>query len=53
VVGIVSVVQQFMTEFKDGCVRREEIVAITKIILNFMKQNDHYNSYAETTKDRT
>jgi hypothetical protein len=28
-------------------------VAITKIISNLMKQNDHYNSEGEATRDRT
>jgi hypothetical protein len=30
----------------------EEIVTIIKIVLNLMKQNDHYNSQADATKDR-
>jgi hypothetical protein len=40
----VAVVQQFMIEFRDALSEEEKIVAITKIVLNLMKQNDHYNS---------
>jgi hypothetical protein len=36
----VTVVQQFMSKFK-AAVSEEKIVAITKIVFNFMKQNDH------------
>jgi hypothetical protein len=39
----VAAVQQFMTKF-NGAVSEEKTVAITKIILNLMKQNDHRNS---------
>jgi hypothetical protein len=38
---IVIVVQQFMTEFNGAVSEEEKIVAITKIVLNLMKQNDH------------
>jgi hypothetical protein len=37
---IVTVVQQFMTEFT-GAVSEEKIIVITKIVSNLMKQNDH------------
>jgi hypothetical protein len=37
----VTVVQQFMTEFNGAVSEEEKIVAITKIILNLVKQNDH------------
>jgi hypothetical protein len=30
-----------MTELNDAVSEEEEIVAITKIVLNLMKQNDH------------
>jgi hypothetical protein len=36
----VIVVQQFMTEL-NGAVSEEKIVAITEIVLNLVKQNDH------------
>jgi hypothetical protein len=39
----VTVVQQFMTEFNGAVSEEEKTVAITKIVLNLMKQNDHYN----------
>jgi hypothetical protein len=38
---IVTVVQQFMIEFNVAVSEEEKIVAITKIVLNLMKQNDH------------
>jgi hypothetical protein len=38
------VAQQFMTEFIGAVLDEEKIVAITKIILNLTKQNDHYTS---------
>jgi hypothetical protein len=38
---IVTVVQQFMTEFNSAVTDEEKTVAITKIALNLMKQNDH------------
>jgi hypothetical protein len=38
---IVNVVQQFMTEFNGAVSEEEKIVAITKIVSNLMKQNDH------------
>jgi hypothetical protein len=50
---IVAVEQQFMTEFNGAVSEEEKIVAITKIISNLMKQNDHYNSEGEATRDRT
>jgi hypothetical protein len=37
----VTVVQQFVAEFNGTVSEEEKIVAITKIILNLMKQNDH------------
>jgi hypothetical protein len=37
----VAAVQQFMTEFNGAVSEKEKIVAITKIISNLMKQNDH------------
>jgi hypothetical protein len=36
---IVTVVQQFMTEFNGAVSEEEKTVAITKIVLNLMKQN--------------
>jgi hypothetical protein len=41
---IVAAVQQFMTEFNDAASEEEKIVAITKIVSNLVKQNDHWNS---------
>jgi hypothetical protein len=38
---IVTVIQQFMTEVNGAVSEEEKIVAITKIILNLMKQNDY------------
>jgi hypothetical protein len=38
---IVPVVQQLMTEFSGAVSEEEKMVAITKIISNLMKQNDH------------
>jgi hypothetical protein len=38
---IVTIVQQFMTEFSGAVSEEKKIVAITKIILNLMKQNNH------------
>jgi hypothetical protein len=38
---IVTVVQQFMMEFNGAVSKEEKIVAITKIVSNLMKQNDH------------
>jgi hypothetical protein len=38
---IVTAVQQFKTGFKDAVSEEEKIVAITKIVLNLMAQNDH------------
>jgi hypothetical protein len=37
---IVAAVQHFMTEF-NGAVSEEKTVAITKIVSNLTKQNDH------------
>jgi hypothetical protein len=37
----VTAVQLFMTEFNGAVSEEEKIVAITKIVLNLMKQNDH------------
>jgi hypothetical protein len=38
---IVAAVQQFMTEFNGAVSEEEKIVAITKIVSNLTKQNDH------------
>jgi hypothetical protein len=38
---IVTAVQQLMTEFNGAVSEEEKTVAITKIVLNLMKQNDH------------
>jgi hypothetical protein len=38
---VVTVVQQIMTEFNDAVSEEDKIVAITKIVLNLMKQNGH------------
>jgi hypothetical protein len=38
---IATVVQLFMAEFNGSVSEEEKIVAITKIVLNLMKQNDH------------
>jgi hypothetical protein len=38
---IVTVVQQYMTEFSGAVSEEEKIVAITIIVLNLMKQNEH------------
>jgi hypothetical protein len=37
----IVIVQQFMTEFNGAVSEEKKIVAITKIILNLMKQNDY------------
>jgi hypothetical protein len=37
----VTVVQRFMTEFNSAVSEEEKTVAITKIVLNLMKRNDH------------
>jgi hypothetical protein len=37
---VVTIVQQIMTEF-NGVVSKDKIVAITRIVLNIMKQNGH------------
>jgi hypothetical protein len=37
----VTVVQQVMTEFNGAVLEEYKIVAITKIVLNLMEQNDH------------
>jgi hypothetical protein len=36
-----TAVQQFMTEFSGAVSEVEKMVAITKIVSSFMKQNDH------------
>jgi hypothetical protein len=41
---VVTVVQQIMTEVNGAVSEEDKIVAITKIVLNLMKQNDHYSS---------
>jgi hypothetical protein len=38
---VVTVVQQIMTEFNGAVSEENKIVAITKIVLNLMKQNGH------------
>jgi hypothetical protein len=38
---IVAEVQLFMTEFNGKVSEEEKIVALTKIVSNLMKQNDH------------
>jgi hypothetical protein len=38
---IVTVAQQFMTESNGAVSEEEKIVALTKIVLNLMKQSDH------------
>jgi hypothetical protein len=37
----VAAVQQFMAEFNGAVSEEEKIVAITKIVLNLMKQNEY------------
>jgi hypothetical protein len=37
----VTVEQQIMTEFNGAVSEQDKIVAITKIVLNLMKQNGH------------
>jgi hypothetical protein len=37
----VTVVQQIMIEFNGAVSEEDKIVAITKIVLNLMKQNGH------------
>jgi hypothetical protein len=41
---VVTVVQQIMTEMNGLVSEEDKIVAITKIVLNLMKQNGHYSS---------
>jgi hypothetical protein len=38
---VVTAVQQIMTEFSGAVSEEDKIVAITKIVLNFIKQNGH------------
>jgi hypothetical protein len=38
---VVTVVQQIMTEFNGAVSKEDKIVAITRIVLNLMKQNGH------------
>jgi hypothetical protein len=38
---VVTAVHQIMTEFNDAVSEEDKIVAITKIVLNLMKQDDH------------
>jgi hypothetical protein len=47
---VVTVVQQIMTEFNGAVLEEEKIVAITKIVLNVMKQTGNYNSYAPLSR---
>jgi hypothetical protein len=41
---VATVVQQIMTEFNGAVSEEDKIVAITKIVLNLVKQNGHYSS---------
>jgi hypothetical protein len=41
---IVTVVQQFVTEFKGSVSEEEKTVITTKLFLNLMKENNHKNS---------
>jgi hypothetical protein len=41
---VVTVVQQFMTEFNGTVSEEEKIVTIITTVLNLMKQNDYWNS---------
>jgi hypothetical protein len=38
---VVTAVQQIMTEFNGALSEEDKIVAITKIVLNLMKQDGH------------
>jgi hypothetical protein len=38
---VVTVVQKIMTEFSGAVSEEDKIVAITKIVLNLMKQDGH------------
>jgi hypothetical protein len=38
---VVTVVQQIMTVFSGAAAEEDKIVAITKIVLNLMKQDGH------------
>jgi hypothetical protein len=38
---VVTVTQQFMTECNGAVLEEAKIVAIIKIVLNLMEQNDH------------
>jgi hypothetical protein len=38
---VVTVVQQIVTEFSGAVSEEDKIVAITKIVLNLMKQDGH------------
>jgi hypothetical protein len=40
-VPLVNSQQQIMTEFNGAVSEEDKIVAITKIVLNFMKENGH------------
>jgi hypothetical protein len=39
--AVVTVGQHFMTELSGAVLEEAKIVAITKIVLNFMEQNGH------------
>jgi hypothetical protein len=41
---VVTAVQQIMTEISGAVTEEDKIVAITKIVLNLMKQDGHYCS---------
>jgi hypothetical protein len=43
-IRVVTVAQQIMTEFSGAVSEKDKIVAITKIVLNLMKQDGHYSS---------
>jgi hypothetical protein len=41
---VVTVLQQIMAEFSGTVSEEDKIMAITKIVLNLMKQNGHQSS---------
>jgi hypothetical protein len=41
---VATVVQQIKTESNGAVLEEAKILAITKIVLNLIKQNGHYNS---------
>ena len=38
---VVAIEQQIMTEFNGAVTEEQKIVAITRIVLNFMRENGH------------